>query len=114
MNFDEVRHIALALPGAEEGTSYGTPAFFVRRRHFGRLREEGDALVVRCNVYERKYLIEDRPDVFYVTDHYRGWPYVLVRLATVDPDLMRERLDESWREVAPRKLVAELDRRQAG
>ena len=35
-----VRRIALRLPGAEEGTSYGTPAFKVRKKLFARLRPE--------------------------------------------------------------------------
>ena len=114
MNFDEVRPLALALPGVDEGTSYGTPAFRVRGKFFARLREDGDSLVLKCNVYERKYLVEDLPEVFYVTDHYRDYPAVLVRLSAVSPALLRERLEESWRAVAPRKLVAELDARGAG
>ena len=113
MDFDEVRRIALALPDAEEGTSYGTPAFFVRRRLFARLREDGDSLVLKCNVFERTYLMEDQPDVFHITDHYRDWPCVLVRLSTVTPALMRERMEESWRMMAPKRLVAELDERAA-
>jgi hypothetical protein len=114
MNFDEVRPLALALPGVEEGTSYGTPAFRVRGKFFARLREDGDSLVLKCNVYERKHLMDDLPDVFYVTDHYRDYPAVLLRLSAATPALLRERLEDSWRAVAPRKLVAELDAQQAG
>lgn len=114
MNFDAVRRIALALPGAEEGTSYGTPAFRVRGKFFCRLREDGESLVLKCNVYERTYLMDDLPDVFYVTDHYRDYPAILVRMAAVTEPLLRERLEESWRIVAPKKLAAALDTRQAG
>lgn len=110
MTFDDVRAMALALPGVEEGTSYGTPAFHVRRRFFARLREDGDTLVLKCNVYERRYLLEDRPDVFHVTDHYRDHEYVLARLSTAPPDLLRERLEDAWRMAAPKKLVTALDR----
>lgn len=113
MDFDEARRVALALPGAEEGTSYGTPAFFVRRKLFARLREDGDSLVLKCNVYERKYLVEDQPDVFYFTDHYRDYPLVLMRLSAASPALLRERMEESWRIAAPKKLVAQLDEARA-
>lgn len=113
MDFDEARRIALALPGAEEGTSYGTPAFFVRRKLFARLREDGDSLVLKCNVFERKYLMEDLPEVFYLTDHYRDYPLVLGRLSAISPALLRERIEESWRIAAPKKLIAELDERAA-
>ena len=111
MNFDEVRRVALALPGVEEGTSYGTPAFRVRGKFFARLREDGESLVLKCNLFERQYLLDDLPDVFYITDHYRDYPSVLVRIAAAPPELLRERMEASWRIVAPRKLVAELDAR---
>lgn len=114
MTFDEVRRMALALPGAQEGTSYGTPAFQVRRKTFARLREDGDTLVLRCNFYERAYLVESCPEVFHVTDHYRDYEYVLARLSAATPDLLRERLEDSYRAVAPKKLLAELDARQPG
>jgi hypothetical protein len=113
MDFDEARRMALALPGAEEGTSYGTPAFFVRRKLFARLREDGDSLVLKCNVFERKYLLEDQPEVFHITDHYRDYPLVLVRLSAITPALLREGMEESWRIAAPKKLIAELDKRAA-
>lgn len=111
MDFDEVRRVALALPGVEEGTSYGTPAFRVRGKFFARLREDGESLVLKCNLFERKYLLDDLPDVFYITDHYREYPAVLVRIATAPPELMRERMEASWRIVAPKKLLTELDAR---
>ena len=47
--------------------------------------------------------------MYHVTDHYRDDPYVLVRLSAVDADALRERIEESWRMVAPRKLIAELE-----
>jgi hypothetical protein len=114
MTFDEVRRMAMALPGAEEGTSYGTPAFQVRRKTFARLREDGDTLVLRCNFYERAYLVDSHPEVFHVTDHYRDYEYVLARLSAAAPELLRERLEDAYRAVAPKKLLAELDGRRAG
>ncbi|HST58314.1 MAG TPA: MmcQ/YjbR family DNA-binding protein [Longimicrobium sp.] len=111
MNFDEVRRIALALPGVEEGTSYGTPAFRVRGKFFARLREDGESLVLKCNLFERQYLVDDLPEVFYITDHYRDYPAVLVRISAVTPELLRERMEASWRIAAPKKLIAELDAR---
>ncbi|HYW11223.1 MAG TPA: MmcQ/YjbR family DNA-binding protein [Longimicrobium sp.] len=111
MKFDEVRRVALALPGVEEGTSYGTPAFRVRGKFFARLREDGESLVLKCNLFERQFLVDDLPAVFYITDHYRDYPAVLVRIPAVTPELLRERMEASWRIVAPKKLIAELDER---
>ena len=40
-----VRKLALALPGMEEGTSYGTLAFRVRKKLVARIHGREDALV---------------------------------------------------------------------
>lgn len=109
MNLDDARRMALALPGADEGTWFGLPTFKVRSKFFAGLGKDGASLVLRCNVYERKYLMESAPDVYFVTDHYRDDPYVLVNLSAADADALRERIEESWRMVAPKKLIAELE-----
>jgi hypothetical protein len=114
MDLDDARRMALALPGAGEGTWFGLPTFKVRSKFFAGLGKDGASLVLRCNVYERKYLMESAPDVFYITDHYRDYPAVLVRISAVSPALLRERMEESWRIVAPKKLVAALDARAGG
>ena len=49
---------------------------------------------------------EARSANFYITDHYLNYPYVLVRLSTVRPDVLRKMVVESWRRNAPAKLVA--------
>src|SRR2546421_11295653 len=86
VTFDTVREIAAAFPGIEEGVSYGTPAFRVRGRFLARLHQDGVSLVIRVDEMEQDFLINLEPDVYYITDHYRGSPYVLVRLAQVHPD----------------------------
>ncbi len=111
VTWETVRETALALPGVEEGTSYGTPAFKVKGKLFVRLKEDGETLVVRMGFDEREMLLEAAPGTFFLTDHYRGYPYVLVRLAAIDPDRLREILEESWRETAPKKLVAAFSTR---
>ena len=109
MNFDTVRRLALALPGVEEGTSYGTPAFRVRGKLFARLHDSGDSLVVRIDLDERDDLLGAKPEAFHVTDHYLGHPWVLARLSAVRRDELGDLLEQAWRKVAPRRLAASLD-----
>jgi hypothetical protein len=109
VTFETVRRLALAFPAVEEGISYGTPAFRVRGRFLARLREDGKALVVKCGYEERDFRMQADPKTFFVTDHYRGYPTVLVRLATVDPGDLRDVLEQAWRLHAPKRLVAEYD-----
>ena len=58
---------------------------------------EPDSLVVRVGFEEREYLLEDAPDTYYLTDYYRRYPLVLVRLSRVDEDALRDLLSVSRR-----------------
>mgnify|MGYP001611736738 CR=1 FL=1 len=107
MTFDDVRTMALAWPGVEESTSYGTPALKVKGKLLTRLKEDGDSLVViGVGFDEREMLIEAEPEVFHFTPHYRDWPMVLVRLSKVRPGTVEALLLRHWRKIAPKKLLA--------
>jgi hypothetical protein len=105
VNFDTVRQFALALPGVEEGTSYGTPAFKVHKKLLARMREDGETLAIMIDYGDREFRLQTNPEVFYVTDHYAGYPMILVRLAKVDPDDLRDMVRGAWRMIAPKKLL---------
>ena len=110
MTFDEVRRVALAFPGVEEGTSYGTAAFRVKGKFMARLREDGETLAVKCGFEERDLRMQADPEVFFTTDHYHGYPTVLVRLPAADAADLRDVLEEAWRRQAPKRLVTDFDR----
>jgi len=59
-------------------------------------------------------LCESQPDLYFITDHYRGYPAVLARLAKLRATECRARLEQGWRKKAPRKLVEQLDQGRAG
>jgi hypothetical protein len=104
-----VRRIALALPGVEAGPCYGTPGFRVRGKFLARLWEDGETLVVKCGDEERDFRMQADPGTFFITEHYRGYPTVLIRLARVPPTDLQEVLEEAWRRSAPKRLIAEYD-----
>jgi len=110
MDYAALERLALALPGTETGTSYGTAAVKVRGKLLLRLKEDGQTAVL-CAVLpdERALLMDMSPAVFFVTDHYVGYPIVLVRLAAADPAQMADLLRQSWRRLAPVKLRGGLD-----
>jgi hypothetical protein len=58
---------------------------------------------------ERELLIEQAPEIYCVTDHYRGFPTVLVSLDRVPMDKLRHLLERRWRAMAPAKLVQAFD-----
>jgi hypothetical protein len=109
--WESVRRVMQRLPGAVEGTSYGTAAFHVRRKFLVRLREDGETLAVRCDFDERDARMAADPEAFFITDHYRKHPAVCVRLAAVKAAALKSVLESAWRREAGRKLVADLDGR---
>ncbi len=109
VTWESVREIAAALPEAVEGASYGTPAFYVRKKLFVRFHQSGESVVIHIHMNEREALMKLDPDTFFITDHYLNYPWMLVRLSTVQPDDLRKLIVESWRRSAPAKLVAAYD-----
>jgi hypothetical protein len=104
MTFRSVRAIGLRLPGVEEGTMYGTPALKLGKRLIACIATnkaaEPGTLVVRTDFEQRDALIEEAPDTYYVKEHYKTYPVVLVRLSKVSPDAMRDLLGAAHRAVS--------------
>ncbi|AUX75573.1 MmcQ/YjbR family DNA-binding protein [Sinorhizobium fredii] len=95
---------AAALPEMTVGTSYGTPALLVKGKSFLRMKD-AETLVVMCALEEKEMLMELDPSLFFETDHYKGWPAMLVRLSVIDDDVLTQRLIAAWREKAPKRLA---------
>src|SRR5437016_14175441 len=110
ITFDTVRQIAQTLPGAEESTSYGTPAFKVKGKLFARQHQDGESLVIGVDFEEREEMMSAAPEKFYITDHYLNYPWMLVRLSNVRSDELRDLLIGSWRRVAPKNLLTAFHR----
>lgn len=110
--FDLVKAVGLTLPGVEAAMKYdGSPVLktggcFMAGLASHRSAEPG-TLVVRIGLEEREWLLADAPDTYYVTDYYRPYPLVLVRLSRVDRDALHDLLSTSWR------LAMEKTRRRA-
>ena len=110
VTFDDIRHIALAWPEVEDGSSYGTPALKVRKKMLVRLKEDGDSLVMPgVPPDERDMLVESQPKLFYFTDHYRDYPMVLIRLSKARRSTVEPLLRRHWRTLASKKAVREYD-----
>jgi hypothetical protein len=101
-SFAPVRTVGLTFPDVETATRWdGSPVLKARGCFMAGLATHESAepgtLVVRCGIEDRGYLLEDAPDTYYLTDYYRSYPLILVRLAKVDRDALRDLLSVSWR-----------------
>ena len=100
--FESVRTVGLALPDVEATTKYdGSPVLKVRGSFMAGLAThpsaEPETLVVRVGFEEREWLMEDAPETYYLTDYYRSYPLLLVRLSKIDRDALHDLLSVSWR-----------------
>lgn len=101
--------LGLGLPGVELTTSWGQPALKAHGKLWVWWSPSEDAPVFKVSREERDVLLEAEPETFFVTDHYRGHPLVLVRPERLDPDWVRHNLTRVWRTQAPKRVLAAYD-----
>jgi hypothetical protein len=98
--------MALTLPGVEEGTIHGAPAFRLRGKLLAcaaiHKSAEPGTLAVRVPFDLRAELMKSDPATYYLTEHYVKSPAVLVRLSRIKARGLDELLEASWRFVSPK------------
>jgi hypothetical protein len=116
---DDVRRLALALPQVVEIDSDGFD-FRVANKGFvwsyperspgqpRRIRTDIAVLYVGDEA-EKQALLLGEPEIFFTTPAYDGLPLVMLWLAQVTVDRLRELVTDAWRMRAPDVLVGDLD-----
>ena len=100
--FAIVRTLGLALPGVQCGTKYDGSPLLKRDGSFmaglaTHRSTEPNTLIVRATLDDRQLLIAEAPETYYITEHYRRHPVVLVRLSQISISALRDLLSVSWR-----------------
>jgi hypothetical protein len=95
-SWDGVMAFAIALPGAEASTSYGAPTVRIRGKPIVYPGRERGSFAVTSPLMEKELLMETDPETFWETDHYRGWPAVLVRYGSVDRERIETVIMRAW------------------
>jgi hypothetical protein len=109
--WQDVVDLALAYPGVEEAVSYGEPSLKVRKSLVARWRVADDSIVLLdVDRFERDHLLAQEPEVYFLEPHYQPHEIVLARLPAADLAAIAMYVERRWRNVAPRKLIAERDR----
>jgi hypothetical protein len=97
--------IDLELPDMEESTSYGTPALKANGKLIARAHQDGVSLVVRIDFDSRDVLRQADPETFYITDHYRDYQAMLVRLSSVRKADLRRLIEQAYKDFGTKKKV---------
>ena len=106
VTYEQAKRIALTFPEVVESTSYGTPALKVRGKLMLRLKEDHETLICRTTWEERERRLALEPDIFFLTDHYREYPWVLLRLPIATQTVLNSAIEHAWLQSAPKSLVA--------
>ena len=106
MTPDEMKAIVMSFPGAEEGMSYGSPAYKLNGKFFTRLRRDDQSVVImEVSRDEREMLMEAEPDTFHFTAHYRDYDCVLARIETLHSGSFANFLARRFRKIAKKTAV---------
>jgi hypothetical protein len=96
VTLDQVWRTGLTFPNVEESTAFGKPALKVRGNLMAAVptnkSAEPGSLLIRIDRNDRAALLAESPDLYYAPDHYLGYDGVLVRLARLKPDILRDLL----------------------
>ena len=97
-SFEEAVAFALTLPDTELSTSYGKPAVKVKSNgraflYTGHEHQESFGIAIDMDMIE--ILKETDPDTFFQTPHYEGWPALLVRYDTENPQMVLDQIEAS-------------------
>jgi hypothetical protein len=112
---ERVRSIALGFPGVEEKLSHGAPAFFVKKQFLmvwdnGHHDHEFPHLWCAAEPGVQEALVASSTGRVFRPPYvgHRGW--LGVRLdGDVDWQELAELIEDAYRAVAPKRLIAELD-----
>lgn len=106
--WEEAVAFALALPDTILSTSYGKPAVKVASNGRAFLytgHEEETSFGIAIDLDTVEMLKETDPETFWQTPHYEGWPAVLIRFGSPDPEHVRAMIERSRDWVAAKKPV---------
>lgn len=121
-DWDDVRTVALGLPGVVEGTTFGSASWKVggellawerplRNPDLAELGLESHVGPVLGAAVENEStklaLLAEDPEVFFTTTHFAGYAAILVRLDGIALPRLDELIDEAWFARAPARLRRE-------
>jgi len=104
MSWEEIADFALTLSDAELSTSYGKPAVKANGRPFVSPSREADSFCLYVDLDLIEILKETDPETYWQTPHYEGWPAILVRYDSTDPERVRAMIERArdWAMTQPR------------
>lgn len=113
---DRLRRLCLSFPEATERLSHGEPTWFVRdKRVFAMFsdhhHDDRVGFWAPAPPGDQRALVAEDPERFFVPPYVggKGWIGVRLDVPGLDWDRIAEIVEDAYRTVAPKRLVAQLD-----
>ncbi len=118
---ERLRALCLAFPETSERLSHGEPAWFIREKKtfvtYDNHHHNREALAFWCAAPPgaQDVLVNAGPERFFVPPYvgHRGWLGVRLDMPTTHWDEIAGLVEDAYRTVAPKTLVAQLDAMRA-
>ena len=102
-SWDKVETFALSLPGTGRGSSYRMPSVHVVAYGRGVVwtgREADTSFAAMLDLGTVEMLKETEPETYWQSPHYEGYPAVLVRYDSPDPERVRRVIEQAYEQAA--------------
>jgi hypothetical protein len=87
----QAHKLMLAIPGTDERLWFHEPSVFIHDRFLSKTHKKEEAVVLQVGSIEmRDMMLEAEPQLFYITDHYRKFPFVLIQLKALTAKTLKE------------------------
>ena len=113
-NWNQLRDVALSLnlPHVTDAVSWGNPNLKAHGKMWTWWSPMTDAAIFKGSIEEREMLMHADPETFVMHDHYAKSGVILVASGKIDPDWAKARLTQSWRNLAPKRVLQAFDEAQ--
>lgn len=103
LDWDRIVDFASDLPGAQRSTHYGGPAVKANGRAIIAPGRESGSFCLLIDRDTVEILKETDPGTYWQTPHYEGWPAVLVRYDSADPERVLAMIERAHEQALSRK-----------
>lgn len=104
MQIEEIRRIALSLPGTEEVEHWGKPSFRINNKIFTIVQDDMKTITVKTTKEERDMYTSMSPETYTIPDSFSNLNYMHINLELARKEEVIDLIRSAWGMVAPKKL----------
>ncbi len=105
--------LSLGLPHVTVAVSWGNENLKAHGKLWTWWSPYLDAAIFKGSIEEREMLMSADPDTFVLHPHYQNSGLILVAAGRIDLDWATARLQQTWRTLAPKRVLKTWDADQA-